>query len=194
MATVKKIESRHLASLLEPSTPLSELFKLEPLEAVELVKLGIPARFLVRISQIMDCPVGQVARLLGLAPSTAARKVKANAMLGVNESERALGLAKLIGQVEVIVAESGCPEGFNAAEWVSAWLSRPAIALGGRRPYELMDTADGSFPNSSAGCSPAPIADWPDFCSGSSKRLPVMAQRSRRNTSTLTLVPILLSI
>lgn len=143
MATVNKIQSRNLASLLKPSTPISELFKLEPLEAMELVKLGMPARFLVRISLNMGCSVAQVMRLLGLARSTAARKIKTNATLSVNESERALGLAKLIGKIEVIVAESGRPEGFNAAKWVSGWLFRPATALGGRRPYELMDTDDG---------------------------------------------------
>lgn len=143
MATVRRIESRYLAFFLRPSAPLSELFKLEPLEAVELVKLGIPARFLVRISQDMDCSVAQVVRLLGLARSTAVRKIKANATFSVRESERTLGLAKLIGQIEVIVAESGRPEGFSAAKWVSEWLFRPATALGGRRPYELMDTDDG---------------------------------------------------
>lgn len=143
MATVKRVQSQHLASLLKPSAQFSELFKLEPLDAVELVKLGIPARFLVRISQSMGRSVRQVAPLFCLAPSTAARKVKANATFSVNESERVLGLARLIGQVEVNAEESGHSEGFSAAKWVSGWLSRPATALGGRRPYEFMDTADG---------------------------------------------------
>jgi uncharacterized protein (DUF2384 family) len=34
-------------------------------------------------------------------------------------------------------------EGFSAARWVAEWLQRPHPALGGRRPGELMDTADG---------------------------------------------------
>ncbi len=47
------------------------------------------------------------------------------------------------GQADNIVRESGEPEGFSAAEWVASWLQRRHPALGGRRPGELMDTADG---------------------------------------------------
>jgi uncharacterized protein (DUF2384 family) len=42
-----------------------------------------------------------------------------------------------------MVDESGDPRGFNAAEWVAQWLDAPLQALGGRRPAELMDTAEG---------------------------------------------------
>ena len=125
---------------LKVSTSLTELFKLEPLDAVNLIKRGVSARLLVRISRDLGLPVKKIVQLLGLAHSTVARKVKANATLNIHESEFVLGLAKLIGQVEFIVAEFGRPEGFNAAKWVSAWLSRPVAALGGRRPDELMDT------------------------------------------------------
>lgn len=64
-------------------------------------------------------------------------------MLNQDESERVLGIARLVGQVDNMVRESGNPEGFNAATWVAKWLDRPQPALGGMRPAELMDTADG---------------------------------------------------
>ena len=35
------------------------------------------------------------------------------------------------------------PTEFNAAEWVAQWLAQPVAALGGRKPGELMDTAEG---------------------------------------------------
>lgn len=143
MDLAQKPPTRRPGSLFQPTASLSTLFKLEPLDAVQVVKRGIPARFLVRISQEMDRPMRQIVRLLGLAQSTAARKIEANATLNVDESERVLGLAKLIGQVQTIVQESGQPEGFNAAHWVSEWLTRPAPALGGKRPDELMDTSEG---------------------------------------------------
>ena len=57
--------------------------------------------------------------------------------------EQAMGLRKIIGQVEQMVGESGDPEGFNAAEWVSRWLESPSSALGGQKPGELMDTTEG---------------------------------------------------
>lgn len=128
---------------LKVSASLTELFKLEPLDAVALIKRGVPARLLVRISRELGLPVKQIAQLLGLAHSTVARKVKANATLNIHESECVLGLAKLIGQVQAIVDESGGPESFDAGRWVSAWISRPSAALGGRCPGNLMDTGEG---------------------------------------------------
>jgi uncharacterized protein (DUF2384 family) len=52
-------------------------------------------------------------------------------------------MAKLVGQLEAIVEESGEPEGFDAAAWMSRWLREPVPALGGARPIELMDTMEG---------------------------------------------------
>jgi hypothetical protein len=53
------------------------------------------------------------------------------------------GMASLISQVQTMVEESGRPEGFNAAEWVTRWIDRPLPALDGQRPAELMGTAEG---------------------------------------------------
>ncbi|SOE63487.1 Protein of unknown function [Burkholderia sp. D7] len=49
----------------------------------------------------------------------------------------------LVRQVEKMVAESGNPEGFDAAQWLAAWMERSVPALGGRRPAEYMDTVEG---------------------------------------------------
>lgn len=80
---------------------------------------------------------------LGLARATVDRKARANQPLSADESSRLLGLARLVGQVQLMVEESGRPEGFVAAEWVAQWLEQPLPALGGQRPGELMDTPDG---------------------------------------------------
>lgn len=66
--------------------------------------------------------------------------------LAPEAAERTLGFARLVGQVEQIVCESGDPDAapdFDAAGWVADFLARPHPALGGRRPGDLMDTADG---------------------------------------------------
>ena len=60
-----------------------------------------------------------------------------------DDSERALGIARLVGLVEGMVKESGDPTGFDAAQWVAQWLEEPMAALGGKRPADLMDTAEG---------------------------------------------------
>jgi uncharacterized protein (DUF2384 family) len=71
------------------------------------------------------------------------RKVKAKQLLSKDESERTLGLARLVAQVETIVNESGNPKGFDAAKWLAQWLRERQGSLGGKRPLELIDTADG---------------------------------------------------
>ncbi len=42
-----------------------------------------------------------------------------------------------------MVEESGQPQGFDAAAWVAGWMDRPVPALGGMKPAEMMDTAEG---------------------------------------------------
>src|SRR5882757_3630565 len=134
---------RDAAALFAASAPFSILYKLEPLESVALLKNGVPARFLVRIIRDMARPKHYVVQTLGLAASTATRKMESDAILNLDESERVLGMGKLIGQVQTIVEESGEPAGFDAARWVADWIKTPQRALGGKRPDELLDTADG---------------------------------------------------
>ncbi|MFT4439255.1 MbcA/ParS/Xre antitoxin family protein [Caballeronia sp. 15715] len=51
--------------------------------------------------------------------------------------------ADLVHQVQKMVTESGEPEGFEAGQWLAAWMERSVPALGGRRPVEYMDTVEG---------------------------------------------------
>ena len=54
-----------------------------------------------------------------------------------------IGLAKLVGQLEAMVEESGNGTGFDAHAWISQWLSEPLPAFGGARPIDLIDTMEG---------------------------------------------------
>jgi putative toxin-antitoxin system antitoxin component (TIGR02293 family) len=78
-----------------------------------------------------------------LASATVNRKSRDQKPLSSDESSRVIGMARLVGQVQAMVEESGDPEGFDAATWVAEWLEQPLPALGGRRPAELMDTPEG---------------------------------------------------
>lgn len=135
--------ARGVSGLFAASTPFSRFYALEPLETVALVKQGVPARFLVRLIREMDSPKQYLVLALGIALSTATRKMEADTTLNLDESERVLGLGKLIGQVQTIVEESGETAEFDAAKWVAEWIKTPQRALGGKRPDELLDTADG---------------------------------------------------
>lgn len=114
-----------------------------PVERIDWVRQGVPARLLVQLAEDMQVPRERLFGWLGIARATAQRKLRHDDRLGRDESERALGVARLVGQVERMVRESGDPSGFDAAQWTARWLQQANAALGGRTPGEFMDTADG---------------------------------------------------
>lgn len=120
-----------------------ESFQSEQMERVRIVKQGIPASVVEVIAKCMAMPKVRLVAALGIALTTVDRKVRENKPLSKDDSSRLLGMVRLIGQVQTMVAESGNPMGFNAAKWVASWLDQPLAALGGQRPVELMDTPDG---------------------------------------------------
>lgn len=118
-------------------------FYADPISRVEAIKSGIPATFVDEIAAEMGRPKEWLLPTLGLSTATFNRKKSESKPLSKGESERVLGIARLVGQAEAMVTESGDPTGFNAAQWVARWLEEPMAALGGRKPGELMDTAEG---------------------------------------------------
>ncbi len=129
--------------LLSRRLPLASLYPFDAIERVDLVKEGVPASLLVLISEDMAISKDKLYTTLGLARATVNRKLRGQQVLNQDESERVLGIARLVGQVDQMVKESGDAAGLDAAKWVAAWLDRPQAALGGKRPAELMDTSDG---------------------------------------------------
>jgi putative toxin-antitoxin system antitoxin component (TIGR02293 family) len=119
------------------------VFRYDPLERVERVKAGVPAQTALAVANAMGISKDRLFQTLGLPRATIDRKLREGKTLSSDESSRVLGMARLVGQAQAIVEESGDPAGFNAAEWVAQWLARPVGALGGRTPGELMDTAEG---------------------------------------------------
>lgn len=123
--------------------PMKMIWGMGAMERVELIKEGVPSEILTRLSRELGRTVKYVVRTIGMAPTSASRKLQRQTPLAPDESERALGVAKLIGQVETIVQQSGDPKGFDPGRWVAEWIETPQPALGGRRPDQLLDTAEG---------------------------------------------------
>lgn len=123
--------------------PVGSVHGIPPIVRVDLVRSGVPADVVTVIAAAMGIAKTKLYSTLGVSRATVERKVRERKRLSPDDGERFLGIARLIGQVDQIVRESGDPEGFDAARWVAAWLDRPLPALGGRRPATLMDTADG---------------------------------------------------
>jgi putative toxin-antitoxin system antitoxin component (TIGR02293 family) len=119
------------------------LFQSSIVDRVNIVKDGVPARYVTVLTGRMGIPKDRFYRTLGLMRPTIDRKVRASKLLNQDESERVVGIARLVGQAQSLVQESGGSGPFDAARWVAAWLDQPLPALGGKRPGEFMDTADG---------------------------------------------------
>lgn len=141
--TAKSWRPKLQRALLAKTRTYSLFYDVGPVDRIGIVKEGLPARLLTGLADDMAVPRERLYGWLGIARATANRKVRSDDVLSQDESERALGVARLVGQVEKIVAESGRPAGFDAAKWTAQWLERPNNALGGQSPGEFLDTADG---------------------------------------------------
>jgi putative toxin-antitoxin system antitoxin component (TIGR02293 family) len=119
------------------------LYQASPRERIDMIKGGIPATEAKRI--FADLAIGQGAALkaLRLSPATVNKKAKQDQTLSPGESERVIGIAKLVGQLEAMIQESGDPAGFDAPAWMAHWLQEPLPAFGGARPIDMLDTMEG---------------------------------------------------
>ncbi|CAB3804810.1 hypothetical protein LMG28138_05578 [Pararobbsia alpina] len=119
------------------------IYEAGPMERIELIKGGIAADGLIDLASSLHTTKDQLFKRLGLPRATVDRKARNKQNLSQEQSERVVGLMKLVGQVRKIVEQSGDPTNFDAAQWAGQWLERPNNALGGIRPAELMDTVEG---------------------------------------------------
>jgi putative toxin-antitoxin system antitoxin component (TIGR02293 family) len=127
----------------EPALSFVQLFNAEPLERIAFIKQGVPATWPELMARRMSIDKGTLLKTLGLPRATIDRKASANRPLSADEGARVVGMARLVGQVQAMVDESGQPQGFDAGKWLAQWLERELPAFGGRRPADLMDTAEG---------------------------------------------------
>jgi len=119
------------------------IYRASKIQRVKIVKKGVPARYAGVLAAGMHISKDKLYSTVGLPRATVDRKVRANRRLNLDESERVIGIARLVGQAQSMVQESGGPPDFDGAKWLAEWLDRPLPALAGRRPAEFMDTAEG---------------------------------------------------
>lgn len=120
-----------------------EIFAASPQARIAMIRNGVPAIEAKRLVQALGVEQKVFYQALGLKTATVNRKITQSEQLASDESERLLGVARLIGQVEAIIAESGYAKDFDAPEWLSRWLREPLPALGGTPPMALLDTMEG---------------------------------------------------
>jgi putative toxin-antitoxin system antitoxin component (TIGR02293 family) len=138
-----KLARKNLLAGMHSDFSFSNISRVEPIDRIKLIRAGVPARYINVISDSMGISKDTLFKFLNLPKSTVDKKSVANQVLPIEQGERLIGMAKLLGQVEVIVSESGNPEGFNAAKWLASWLEKPSPALGGEKPSAYLDTVSG---------------------------------------------------
>jgi putative toxin-antitoxin system antitoxin component (TIGR02293 family) len=129
--------------LADPAMSYLEVYRASPVERIALIKRGVRASDAKRMLAALGIGQGAALKALNLSQATVNKKAKHDQRLSRGESERVVGFSKLVGQLVAIVQESGDPEGFDAATWMSNWLNSSVPALGGIRPINLMDTMEG---------------------------------------------------
>lgn len=129
----------------QPGRDLSyrEVFLASHGQHVKLIKRGVPARWAKTLFSDLAIGQGPALSALKLSSATVNRKAAQNVTLSQEEGERVLGMARLLGQVQAMVEESGAPDDFDAKAWLSEWLRTPLPAFGGDRPIDYMDTMAG---------------------------------------------------
>ena len=121
----------------------TQIYRFDPQARIAVIRQGIPAATIGNLSSRMGMSKENLLASLGLSRATISRKEKDASVLSKDESERVLGIETLIGMVQTMVEQSGEPSGFDAARWVSGWLSKPLPALAGATPASYMDTFEG---------------------------------------------------
>jgi len=104
---------------------------------------------------MMEIPSSRIFRILGLAKATTEKKAAAGEMIAGRGGQSAIGMVKLLGIAERIVADSTA----DAARWLGRWIERPQPALGGREPADLLDTPTGVQVGCSARSRAAPTSE-----------------------------------
>jgi len=121
----------------------ADLHRASPVERIAMVRAGVTAGQLKRLIAALDLDQRSALDALNLRTATVNRKAARGEVLAPDDSERVLGLARLVGQLEEMVADGGDSTGFDAPAWLSRWLREPLPALGGERPIGLLDTMEG---------------------------------------------------
>lgn len=103
-------------------------------ELVELTREGLPAAILLSIAEELSMQRTAVAKVLGISERTLSRRIASHGKLTAEESDRTIRLARVLATAK---------ETLGSMEKASRWLQTSNRVLGGRTPFELLDTDAG---------------------------------------------------
>jgi putative toxin-antitoxin system antitoxin component (TIGR02293 family) len=125
---------------------IRQVARATPLQLVEIERQGVLGSFIKDLSKRMEIPSSRIFTILGVPKATAEKKAAAGERVEGSGGQAAIGMVRLVGIAQQIVANSTAREArtFDATKWLGQWIERPQSALGGRKPAELLDTPTGT--------------------------------------------------
>ncbi len=100
-------------------------------DLVEQVRAGLPASTITMLADVLSLRRAQVAKQLNIPSRTLSRRLAAKSLLTHDESDRTLRMARVVALANKIL---------GTEEKASRWMVAPNRALGGRRPFDQLDT------------------------------------------------------
>ncbi|MDC7684383.1 DUF2384 domain-containing protein [Asticcacaulis sp. BYS171W] len=118
-------------------------FRCAAAERIDLIRHGVEAVSVRNMSDDLGLAQKEFLSALRISQATVSRKISEKKPLSPPDSEKVLGVASLVGQVQTMISDSGGEDEFDAAGWVGRWLTEPHRALGGSTPLQFLDTNEG---------------------------------------------------
>ncbi|MBI3903792.1 MAG: DUF2384 domain-containing protein [Nitrosomonadales bacterium] len=101
---------------------------------IQIVRSGASPSILVTASEHFGMPRTLFAKLIGISPATAERKIKSGKLLGQTETERLSRIALIENEAEKV---------FGTSDMARDWLTKMNPALGST-PLFMLDTETGA--------------------------------------------------
>ena len=103
-------------------------------DLAQLVRSGLPASTVALLAATLAVERAQMAERLNIPSRTLSRRLKMKSRLTHDESDRTLRKARVVALAREVLGSD---------EKASRWMSNPNRALGGRKPFDELDTEPG---------------------------------------------------
>jgi putative toxin-antitoxin system antitoxin component (TIGR02293 family) len=103
-------------------------------DLAQQVRFGLPASTVELLAGTLSLHRSQVAERLNIPSRTLSRRLAAKSRLTHDESDRAMRMARVVALAKEVLGSD---------EKASRWMSNPNRALGGKRPFDQLDTEPG---------------------------------------------------
>lgn len=103
-------------------------------DLAQLVRSGLPASTVALLATTLAVDRAQMAERLNIPSRTLSRRLATKSRLTHDESDRTLRMARVVALAREVLGSD---------EKASRWMSNPNRALGGKRPFDQLDTEPG---------------------------------------------------